>query len=476
MGRLIAVAKCGRSSPTASDDRPTVTRPAARATARSAGEWRAVFILTTLYLLGTVDRQMAALLVTPIKQDMGLTDVQVSLIQGLAFALAYVLASVPIGWMVDRFSRKSILFAGSLVWGGAATLSGLSGSFGQLFLARAGVGAGEATLHPTSFSLIAQMFRPEKLGFPMMVFLFGGIIGSGGSYIVGAAIVDWAQSGATRWTILGELKGWQIAFIISGLPALLIGPLALLIREPARSTAALDSNASGYGDLWRFARGHRWFYFAHMFGFAMPMAFVVGLGAWAPAFYGRVHGWGIGQIGLWIGAGQILMATVGILAHGWLIDRWFGSGRHDAHMRYFAIMCSLAGPLGAAAFNVADPWLSLALWNAAYFCMMAYVGIGAASLQIATPSHLRGKASAVYLIVINVVGTVGGPLAVAVITDHVLGDEQALGQSMAIFALLSAGTGCALFASGLRPMCRIIGAQFPSGITKTQNDSSSQRA
>lgn len=439
-------------------------------TARSAGQWRAVFILTALYLLGTVDRQMAALLVTPIKQDMGLTDVQVSLIQGLAFALAYVLASLPIGWMVDRFSRKSILFAGSIVWGGAATLSGLSGSFGQLFMARAGVGAGEATLHPTSFSLIAQMFRPEKLGLPLMVFMFGGIVGSGGSYIVGGAIVDWAQSNTMRWPIVGELKGWQIALILTGLPALLIGPLALLIREPARSPVKPGVVASGYNALWRFARHHGRFYGAHMFGFAMPMAFVVGLGAWAPAFFSRMHGWSIGQIGLWLGAGQIVMAAIGVLGHGWLIDRWFGAGRRDAHMRYFAIMCAIAAPLGAAAFVASDPWVSLALWNAAFFFMMAYVGVGAASLQIATPPDLRGKASAVYLIVINVVGTIGGPLAVALITDRVFGNEQALGWSMAIFALLSGGAGVVLFASGLRPMRRIVGERLAGAMAGPGHD------
>lgn len=428
---------------------------------RPASNWQAVFILTALYLLGTVDRQMAALLVTPIKQDMGLSDVQVSLIQGMAFALAYVLASMPIGWMVDRFSRKTILFAGSLIWGGAATLSGLTSSFGQLFLARTGVGAGEATLHPTSFSLIAQMFRPEKLSLPLTVFMFGGIIGSGGSYIVGGAIVEWAQANIVRWPLVGELKGWQVAFILAGLPALLIGPLALLIREPARPrTASSQGQSSGYGDLWRFARDHKRFYLTHMFGFAMPMAFVVGLGAWAPAFFGRIHGWEIGKIGLWFGAGQILMATIGIFGHGWLIDRWFGSGRRDAHMRYFIVMCALAAPLGGAAFIATDPWVSLALWNAAYFCMMSYVGIGAASLQIATPAGLRGKASAIYLIVINVVGTIGGPLAVALITDFVFRDEQALGLSMAIFAMGSAGMGVCLFAGGLGSMRRIVGERL----------------
>lgn len=417
------------------------------------GPWQIVAILTLLYFVGTVDRQMAALLVTPIKQDLGLSDVEVSLIQGMAFALAYVVASVPVGWMVDRFSRRAILFGGALVWSTSATASGLAGSFGQLFLARTGVGAGEATLHPTSFSLMADLFRPEKLALPLTLFTLGGVIGSGMSFIVGGGIVAWVESTPFDLPLLRDLRGWQVAFILTGLPALIIGFAALLIREPAREIRPASSQAlPGYGELWRYYRQHLRFFVAHMAGFATIMAFVVGLGGWNPAFLGRAHGWEIGQIGFWLGATQIASGLLGLALHGWLVDRWFGKGRHDAHMRYFAIMSLMAGPLGAMAYMVQSPWLALFLMNAAFFCIMSYPGIGPAALQIATPRALRGKASAIYLVFVNIVGTIGGPLTVALLTDHVFQSEAKLGSSMAIFALGCAMLGSALFAWGMKPM------------------------
>lgn len=420
--------------------------------------WPVMGIVTLLYLVGTVDRQMAALLVTPIKHDLQLSDVEISLIQGLAFAAAYVLASLPIGWLVDRFSRRNILFFGALVWGTSATASGLASSFGQLFLARTGVGAGEATLHPSSFSLMADLFRPEKLALPLALFTLGGTIGSGMSFVVGGGVIAWVENTPINLPILRDLSGWQVAFILTGLPALLVGFAALLIREPHRGprTAAAARHKLGYSDLLRHYRGRRAFYFLHMAAFAMVMAFVVGLGAWNPAFLGRTHGWDISRIGYWLGTTQVASGLLGLALHGWLVDRWFGAGRRDAHMRYFAIMTFLAGPIGASAYLVESPWLALFLINAAFFAVMAYTGIGAASLQIATPAALRGKASAIYLVTINVIGTIGGPLSVAMLTDHVLRDEALLAQSMAIFATCSAGMAALLFVLCMRPMRAVI--------------------
>lgn len=421
--------------------------------------WQVTLLLTLLYLMGTIDRQMSALLVTPIKQDLGLSDVQVSLIQGMAFALAYVVASIPIGWMVDRFSRRAILFGGTLVWGAAATASGFANSFGQLFLARTGVGAGEATLHPSSFSLMADLFRPNRLALPLTIFTLGGVVGSGMSFIMGGGIVAWVEANPPNIALLRDLRGWQLAFILTGMPALLIGCAALLIREPQRTRKPAQDNAgqrSGYGDLWRYCRHRLRFYLLHMAAFSTMMAFVVGLGAWNPAFLSRVHGWEIGQIGFWLGVTQIASGLMGLALHGWLVDRWFGSGRHDAHMRYFAIMSLIAGPVGGAAYMVNSPWLSLFLMNAAFFCIMSYPGVGPASLQIATPPALRGKASAIYLVFVNIVGTVGGPLIVAMLTDYAFESEAELGRSMSIFAIGCAALGTALFVLGMKSMQTVV--------------------
>lgn len=426
------------------------------------GSWQIVGVLSLLYLVGTIDRQMSALLVTPIKHDLGLSDVQVSLIQGMAFALAYVLASIPVGWMVDRFSRRAILFGGALVWGTSATASGLTNSFGQLFLARTGVGAGEATIHPSSFSIMADLFRPERLALPLSLFTLGGMIGSGMSFILGGQIVAFVEKTSLDLPLLSEMRGWQIAFILTGLPALLLGATALLIREPPRAQISLgtEPERNGYAELWRHYRQHLWFYGFHMLAFSTPMAFVVGLGAWNPAFLGRLHHWEIDRIGFWLGSTQIASGLLGLAVHGWLIDRWFGKGRYDAHMRYFAIMSAIAAPLGGMAYLVESPWLSLLLINAAFFCVMSYPGIGPASLQIATPPSLRGKASALYLICVNLIGTIGGPLVVAMLTDYVFRDEMALGYSMSLFAVACSICGMVLFVLGLKPMQAAVSARL----------------
>jgi MFS family permease len=136
----------------------------------------------------------------------------------------------------------------------------------------------------------------------------------------------------------------------------------------------------------------------------------------------------------------------------WAADRLFRAGIRDAHLRYHLVACPLAGALAALAYVVDDAWLTVLLFNLGLFCLMGYPGIGAASLQIATPAPVRGKASAVYLMVLNLVGALLGPLIVAAITDYGFADERALGRSMSIFALGAMAIATVLFASALGAM------------------------
>src|SRR5690606_34116242 len=132
-----------------------------------------VAALTFMYANASLDRQMMSLLVVPIQRDLGFSDMEIGVLQGAAFALFFVLASLPIGWMVDRFSRRAIIFWGTVGWSLSAAASGLSQSFAQMFASRAGVGAGEATLQPSAFAILADTFPPERLALPMSVFVIG---------------------------------------------------------------------------------------------------------------------------------------------------------------------------------------------------------------------------------------------------------------------------------------------------------------
>ncbi|WP_439533789.1 MFS transporter [Polymorphobacter sp.] len=428
------------------------------------GAWRAVAVLTLLYWFGTLDRQIAALLIPVIKADLALTDLQISLIQGLAFGLFFMLFSPLMGWLVDRYSRRLILFCGVIGWSLSAVASGLTRSFAGLFTARAGVGGCEASINPTAYAMLSELFPPNKLSLPMSLFVLGGNLGSGMSFVLGGAVIAWvAASPPITLPWVGTLAGWQFAFVITGLPGLFLAPLLFLIPESRahQNRRDLGTVASSFSDLYQHYKRFPFFYFAHGVGFALIMAFVVGLQSWNATFLSRIHGWEISEIGYWMGLSQIGVALLGLAVHGWAVDRLFASGRRDAHLTYFAVMCALALPCAIAAYLVDSGTMMLVLYNLAYFFLMSFASIGPASLQISTPATLRGKASSIYMVGVSIIGTVLGPIIVATFTDKLFGDEQMLGHSMALFAGLTTGLAGTLFFLGRPAMRRAITAQLP---------------
>lgn len=421
--------------------------------------WSTVAILTTLYGFGSLDRQMISLLVEPIKQDLGFSDMQIGLLQGAAFALFFVIVSLPVGWMIDRFSRRLIIFWGTIAWSLCAAASGLAQTFAQMFAARAGVGAGESTLQPSAFAILADIFPPAKLALPLSVFVIGANLGSGMSLIVGGAVIDWVSQGPRIvLPVVGHLAPWEIGFLITGLPSLALAFLIFLVPERKRVPAlthAAPAN-SGFSELFDRYRGHARFYLCHHGAFAMCMALFMGLLAWNPAFMSRHYHWEPGQIGMWLGLTQIGTAIVALSFHGWFVDWLFRNGMQDAHLRYFILMCPAAAVLTAASYLVSDPWLMIALFNTGLFFVMGYPGIGAAALQITTPALMRGKASAIYLITLNLTGALTGPLIVATITDKIFRDETMIGYSMAIFAIAAMAIATGLFSLGRSAMPRAL--------------------
>jgi MFS family permease len=432
-------------------------------TQQAEGAWRAVAVLTLLYWFGTLDRQIAALLLPVIKADLALTDLQISLLQGLAFGLFFMLFSPLMGWLVDRYSRRMILLVGIIGWSLSAISSGLTRMFNGLFAARAGVGAFEASINPSAYAMLSELFPPKKLSLPLSLFVLGGNLGSGMSFVLGGAVIAWvAASPPITLPWFGTLAGWQFAFVVTGLPGLFLAPLLFLIPESRAHQERRDKGivASSFGDLLRHYKRFPFFYFAHGVGFALIMAFVVGLQSWNATFLSRIHGWELSDIGYWMGLSQIGVAVIGLAVHGWAVDRLFASGHRDAHLSYFAVMCALALPCAVAAYLVDSGTKMLLLYNLAYFFLMSFASIGPASLQIATPTILRGKASSIYMVGVSIIGTVLGPIVVATFTDKLFGDEQMLGMSMALFAALTTGLAGTLFFAGRSAMRRAISAQL----------------
>ena len=426
----------------------------------ASGAWRTLVILTILYWFGTLDRQIAALLIPDIKADLGLSDFQVSLIQGLAFGLLYMLMSPLAGWLVDRFSRRMILFGSVLGWSFSAMASGISNTFGTLFGARAGVGGFESALNPTSYSLLSDLFPPKKLALPMSIYVLGGNFGSGMSFLAGGAIIAFvAASPSISLPFVGELAGWQMAFLITGAPGLLLAPLIWFARDPRKVTTTVKKDETTFAQLWQHVRSHFRFYILHHLGFGIVMSLIVGLQSWNASYLSRAFGWELSKIGYILGSTQLLAAVAGLIFHGWMVDRMFAKGRHDAHLLYFLVMMVLALPCGAIAYTASTPMVMLIFYNLTYFLVMSFASIGPAALQIATPSRLRGKASASYMVVITIMGTILGPVFVASLTDFVFSEAE-IGKSMAVFAAVSCILAALAFAFGRGPMRRAVASQM----------------
>lgn len=422
----------------------------------SAPAWWALAVLVGLSVVSYVDRQIISLMVGPIRADLNVSDFQISLLQGIAFALFFATFGLPLGWLVDRTQRRLVIFGGVMVWSLATAASGLAASFGQLFLARLMVGAGEAALAPAAYSMIADLFPKRRLALALAIFAVGGSIGSalavflGGVLITGLSHVSYSLGGAA------PLATWQLAYLSVGLPGLVFAFLIFLIREPARSQAAPKSQAGDMAEFWAFVRTRRAFLACHFLGFGCMSALGYAEMNWLPAYLMRRFGVAVAEAGALVGF-IIICSIPGALLAGALADRLFARGRADAHLFLYVFISLALVVIGPVAFLVDSLPLSVVLTASVMFLASA-PGTATAALQIATPPHLRGRASALYLFVYQLVGLGMGPTVVGAFTDYVFKDDALVGHSVAatiaIFGLIAAS----LFALGRRPMRQAIRA------------------
>lgn len=422
------------------------------------GAWRALPILIVLYAFSLLDRQVLTLMVGPIKRDLGISDFQIGLLQGLVFAVFYSVAAVPIGWLVDRFPRRPIIWAGVTIWAIAASACGLAQTFGALLIARLGVGAGEAALSPAAYSMLADLFRPARLALALSVLMIGSSIGNGLALGLGGMIVNFAEHGGMlALPIVGELKSWQFVFLVTGLPGIVLGLLVFLLREPVRrGKASVDAKPS-FRQTLAFLATNRSFFTAHFVGFGLLSIVGWAFISWLPVHMIRQFGWTIGQVSLPLAFIIGIGGTVGTLASGWLVDFFFSRGWTDAHLRVYAVIAVGMTLFGVAAFQVRDPIVFLLLATPIASTMTLAATAGAA-LQIVSPNEMRGQVSALFALIMNGVGLGLGPVLVGGLTDFLFADEARLGDALTLVFATLAPLAAVLLWSGRRPMRRAVEA------------------
>ena len=387
--------------------------------------WYTVFLLTLIYVFSFIDRYILSLLIEPIKNDLELTDTQVSLLLGPAFALFYTTLGVPLGWLSDRARRTWIIGVGVAIWSLATAASGIAKNFAQLFIARITVGVGEATLSPCALPIIADSFPPEKRGKPIAVYAAALSIGAGLAYIAGASVIIWSKTvDAITLPILGQVAPWQFAFIAVGLPGLLVALLCLILREPARQERAglTDKNNAGLRVATRYLWANKHAYSG--FVLIVSVMLIVSYSQfWLPAMFQRTWGWEGEKFGLYYGIGMLAIGPLTVNITGWLSDRMTSQGQKDAPVKLIIWGTLLMVPTAAIAPLMPSAELAFAIFmlNLASLAMIS--AVAPTALMNITPGEIRGQVTAIYFLIISVAGLFLGPMTVGLLSDYVMAED-----------------------------------------------------
>lgn len=415
-------------------------------------------VLALVRLSAQLDLGILSLLVQPIKRDLALSDGQVGLLLGFAFATFYLIVGIPMAALVDRYSRRGILATGIAVWSLMTALGGVAQNFAQLFAFRVGVGAGESVNGPATFSMISDLFPRERLPRAIAVLNLGSYAGLGLSLVLGAVVIH-ALSLMTMpvLPLIGQPRPWQMVFVIIGLPGLLLAVWMMLLPEPVRRGKPIGRGESvSYLGVFKFMRAN-WLIFLPMFGAVMLSGMESGgTQMWRPAFYERTYGWLPQQSGLAVGISQLIAAPLGLFVGIWFVERT-ARRRDDANMRVCAMAWAIAAPGMIASPLMPTAELAVAVGAIATFFSTMAAPTQNAAMQSVTPNALRGKLTALYLLAYTLAGQGIGPSFIAAITEHIVGGEDGLRYALAGSAAVMMPLAVLTMTFGMRHYGREIG-------------------
>jgi MFS family permease len=422
--------------------------------------WYVVALLTLAFVFSFIDRQILNLLVGPIQRDLGIGEKEMSLLMGASFAVFYTLLGIPMGRLADTWSRRWLVVWGIAFWSLMTALCGLTNKFWQLALARIGVGVGEASLSPAAYSLIADYFPPERRATALGVYGMGIYIGMGMAMVLGGMVIKFTSTQEdVLLPLVGAMRSWKLVFFIVGLPGLLVALLLLTIREPLRKGARMKTDAGdqvrlappALRDVLAYMAANRATFLYLNFGIAMAALYGYGSAAWIPTFFIRRYGWSAGDTGLVFGLIVGICGTAGIVIGGRLADWFRARGMVDANLRVALFGVAAWIPFGASfPLMSSGTWAAVLLGPALFFSSMPF-GLAPAAIQQLLPNTMRGQASAIYLFVLNLIGLGIGPTLIAVLTEDVFQDKQAVHLSLLIAGLFAHVTAVVLLWLGLKP-------------------------
>jgi len=401
--------------------------------AKPANRAYVLFILVVVYTFNFIDRQIIGILAVPIKADLGLTDTQLGLMGGLAFALFYTGLGIPVAMLADRCNRTGLMTVALTVWSAMTAASGLATNFWQLFAARLGVGVGEAGGVAPAYSLISDFFPPDHRARALSIYSFGIPIGSAIGIVFGG--------------IIASLLDWRIAFFIVGLAGIAIAPIfKLTIHEPQRGgfdRQREDVTPPGLKTILRLLAKKPSFWLVSL-GASCSSMMGYGLFFWLPAFFVRSYEMTLLSASLHYGAVLLVGGIAGIWAGGWFGDR-FGQMKYSRYVNIpaLAFVCSI--PFYLLAMLSTNQNLTFVVLLVPTALGLVWLGPVISVIQHLVPPNMRATASAIFLFINNLIGIGIGTLAIGALSDAL---QAQYGDDSLRYSIL-AGTGFYVLAAAL---------------------------
>jgi MFS family permease len=395
--------------------------------------WTLLAFLTIAYISSFIDRYILGLLIDPIKADTGASDTQMGFLSS-AFTWVYAIAALPLGFLVDRKSRTKIVAVGVFLWSLATVWTGLAKSFVQLFIARMGVGVGEAVLSPAAFSMIGDSFPKERRGLPIAVYSMALVIGASIANLLSGVILKWAETvGKVVLPIFGEIATWQFIFLIVGIPGFLIAIAFLFLREPPRIESSPREGAS-MGDAFTWM-ATRWPVFLTFVSIFMCMVAIAYGQFFNAAMFSRTWGWETSNYAIINGLSILAISPITFLVAGRLSDKRVSAGQLDAPLRLAILGLFIMIPTATIAPLLPTGWMAFAM-----LCLTT-VGIGLVSatgvnaLLAIVPGDIRGVVVALYYFFISFIGGALSPPFIGWLNDTFFAGGG-LRYAMAIFPIV----------------------------------------
>ena len=386
-------------------DSTSATESANNPYASTKAAYYALGILTIVYSINFIDRQLLSILQESIKADLMLSDAQLGLLTGFAFAVFYTFAGLPIASLADRSNRRNIVAISLTIWSGMTAISGLAQNYWQLLAARVGVGIGEAGGSPPSHSMISDIFPPDKRASAIGFYSTGISIGILFGFLFGG------------W--LNEFFGWRVAFFVVGIPGVLLAlVLYLTVPEPIRGLA---ENRASTGEnpsmmtVFKVLLSRRSFLFMAL-GAAMTAVAGYSTANWVASFMIRTHQMPTGELGTWLALIIGVGGAIGVFGSGVIADKL---GKTDKRWYMWVAVCAsvISIPLQISTFWVDDPYTALMCMVIPSVLSNAYLGVTIASVHGMVGLKMRAVSSALLFFILNMIGLGMGPTTVGLVSD-----------------------------------------------------------